>query len=131
MFYIKPLILFVAIEFTCAFYVRDGSDGSKNAIFESRSPRFSDGILTKKLLRKNKQVYRRESDKAKTDGKGDSQLPYCTDMEKGRWGSGQHMLTRVCNSGLTSEMQQPILEPRGHAQSAPYDDTACNTWRGI
>ncbi|CAG9124643.1 unnamed protein product [Plutella xylostella] len=49
----------------------------------------------------------------------------------GRWGSGQHMLTRVCNSGLTSEMQQPTLEPRGPAQSALYDDTACNTWRGI
>ncbi|CAG9132983.1 unnamed protein product [Plutella xylostella] len=48
-----------------------------------------------------------------------------------RWGSGQHMLTRVCNSGLTSEMQQPTLEPRGPAQSALYDDTACNTWRGI
>ncbi|CAG9105920.1 unnamed protein product [Plutella xylostella] len=45
-----------------------------------------------------------------------------------RWGSGQHMLTRVCNSGLTSEMQQPTLEPRGPAQSALYDDTACNTW---
>ncbi|CAG9138722.1 unnamed protein product [Plutella xylostella] len=50
---------------------------------------------------------------------------------EGRWGSGQHMLTRVCNSGLTSEMQQPTLEPRGPAQSALYDDTACNTWRGI
>ncbi|CAG9102057.1 unnamed protein product [Plutella xylostella] len=27
--------------------------------------------------------------------------------------------------------QQPTLEPRGPAQSALYDDTACNTWRGI
>ncbi|CAG9107102.1 unnamed protein product [Plutella xylostella] len=52
-------------------------------------------------------------------------------IDPGRWGSGQHMLTRVCNSGLTSEMQQPTLEPRGPAQSALYDDTACNTWRGI
>ncbi|CAG9133825.1 unnamed protein product [Plutella xylostella] len=51
--------------------------------------------------------------------------------KSGRWGSGQHMLTRVCNSGLTSEMQQPTLEPRGPAQSALYNDTACNTWRGI
>ncbi|CAG9105688.1 unnamed protein product [Plutella xylostella] len=51
--------------------------------------------------------------------------------QSGRWGSGQHMLTRVCNSGLTSEMQQPTLEPLGPAQSAPYDDTACNNWRGI
>ncbi|CAG9136181.1 unnamed protein product [Plutella xylostella] len=52
-------------------------------------------------------------------------------IDPGRWGSGQHMLTRACNSGLTSEMQQPTLEPRGPAQSALYDDTTCNTWRGI
>ncbi|CAG9087876.1 unnamed protein product [Plutella xylostella] len=57
--------------------------------------------------------------------------PRRENIDPGRWGSGQHMLTRVCNSGLTSEMQQPTLEPRGPAQSALYDDTACNTWRGI
>ncbi|CAG9136308.1 unnamed protein product [Plutella xylostella] len=60
-----------------------------------------------------------------------NELVLVCEVRGGRWGSDQHMLTRVCNSGLTSEMQQPTLEPRGPAQSAPYDDTACNTWRGI
>ncbi|CAG9137897.1 unnamed protein product [Plutella xylostella] len=68
---------------------------------------------------------------AKTQLNKSFQFIWCKDGKNIEPGSGQHMLTRVCNSGLTSEMQQPTLEPRGPAQSALYDDTACNTWRGI